>query len=80
MTNKTNQINNNSPLVDDKGNVLTRRFTGKTSGFKDKQEQRFHQKALKAYAKGCTHFPFGKNVLNQTNYVEVPQEYSYRKP
>jgi len=38
---------------------------------------KFHQKALKAYAKGNTHFPFGKNALNQTKYVEVPQEYFY---
>ena len=66
-----------SPLKNKDGKILSRRFTGKTSNFKDKEEQKFFQKALKAYAKGNTHFPYGKTSLGLTDYKEVPQEYFY---
>lgn len=38
---------------------LERSFGGKTEGFKNKEEQRFEQKHLKAYLRGDKFFKFG---------------------
>jgi uncharacterized MAPEG superfamily protein len=44
-----------------KGMIETspRQFLGKVTGFADRAEQRFHQRALKAYLNGKTTFQMG---------------------
>jgi len=37
----------------------TRKFLGKTEGFKDRDEQSFYKRMLDAYLKGHTQFSFG---------------------
>jgi hypothetical protein len=70
QTKNTVSVGNNSPLTEN-GNRLTRKFLGKISDFKDRQEEKFNQQMLKAYCKGNTHFRFSGLTH------EVLQEYSY---
>ena len=62
---------------------LSRRFLGKTEGFKDKQERNFETTHLRAYLKGSTKFRFGffslelpgGSVQRLPKYHDVKQEY-----
>lgn len=57
-------------------NNNTRKFLGKTEGFKDKEERSFNQRMLKAYLKGYKYFHFGRNVLGHKKEHLVMQEYN----
>lgn len=77
----TETISNTAPLINSNGKYLSRRFLGKTSEFKDKQERIFNNKMLKGYTKGQTHFISGSSVdingKRSPSYHEVKQEYFY---
>lgn len=69
----------------DHSKFTTRKFLGKTEGFKDNQERHFYQRMLKAHLKGKQYFHFGfSNQFNPITKVweygptryEVLQEYS----
>jgi len=75
------QITNTAPLIIGEApnqKRLTRRFDGKTKDFKDKQEQRFYKRMLKAYCKGFSFFGFGKHDNGQTVYHKIEQSFFYQ--
>lgn len=57
---------------------LTRRFLGKLSDFKDKREQAFNQRMLKAYVKGHQYFAMGRYDNGQPIMHRVKQEFFYQ--
>lgn len=69
----------------DHSNFTTRKFLGKTEGFKDNRERHFYQRMLKAYLKGKQYFIFGfsnkqdphTKIWSVTpDWHEVQQQYS----
>lgn len=58
--------------------IVSRKFTGKLSGFDDKQERRYQQKHLKAYLKGHQLFQIGIDNAGFPVYNAVKQQY-FRK-
>jgi hypothetical protein len=61
--------------------ILTRKFLGKTEGFKDKQERNFENKHLKAYLNGHTHFIHGRTKTQHGEifpvFHDVKQEFNF---
>lgn len=52
----------------------TRKFLGKTEGFKDKTEKHFYNRMLNAYLKGNEYFQFGfKQDTNEPAWYKVAE-------
>ena len=61
---------------------ISRKFTGKLSGFSDKVQRNFYKKALKAYIRGKSEFAFGINpndLLERPMKYKTPQKYFRRR-